>query len=175
MKNVKIVIGIVIVLLLAGCASSTPKPTFNPNKKHIVFKDGKPYRIPDYSIYIKIEDKQMLGLYNALELNCRMGDLVWYEKSAYNKRNKMIKESGTIGYGASLLIAKQNNAIGCSHKLSNQEYEYYREQKAQQLALINAQLADIQSRRNYRAATAPIKYEVDHTVSGSIDHTVYHY
>ena len=161
MKSLGISIGVSILLLFTGCNSTQPsKSTFRPNHKHIIFENGKAYRIPYRADYVTLENKDTRLYFQQLGFNCRSIDIGWESVAVINAFEKAsdVYAKDTVGKEAA-----RNGEMGCSRPLSNKEYAFYREKETQQAASRSAYL-------NYSAATATrtVNYNVQH--SGSIYH-----
>ena len=163
-----VAITIVSTLFISGCGG---EPSFNLAYQHIVMVDGKPFRIPSQSQYIRSTRATKF---------CKKGQLRWVSNSTTYHMNKMAKDgrsSDTITY-----FIKQEGRIGkagCARPISNQEYHFYHNKEVQAAADYRA--AEVRSaavanerasRRNLQAAQTAKDINVN--VSGTINHDVYH-
>lgn len=143
-----------VALLFVGCT----QPDFNPANKALVFKNGKPYRVPYNTGYGNtIDNRNDLNYYTSKGArDCRIGDVVWINFD----RNKRVTNDAEAG----LAFAKagKEGRLGCAHPLTQREYQFYLNQQNQQAANNRAQM-------NYDAQTAPRTHNVNYTG------TVYHY
>ncbi len=185
MRNVKVVIGMVIILFLAGCASSSPKPTFNINDRKIVRIGKSVYYIPKNTSYEKFPDKWWLKKYQSFGLkHCRMGDVLWRSYHT-NKlvdaatKGGMTTEDEKLKYFFTMVGITKSGWMDCEHPLTPKEKAYHRKRIDRQLSNINAQLEYYQREKLIRALNKPIRHEVYHT--GNVQHnvevtgSVYHY
>ncbi len=168
MKNIKVVISIVIVLLLAGCASSAPQAKFNPNNKRPIKANGKVYLIPRYVISYKIVDQERAYLYKEARVNCKVGDMEWKSLKGFEVLETVLVDNPTNEDLNKYLIVLNGlhkyGLMGCSRALTKKQVKSYRRSLDRRMANVNAQLNHIQSQK-------PIRYEVKHT--GDVDVFVY--
>lgn len=173
--SIKIVSALALgALLFAGCG----QPEFNRSDKGIVFKGGKPYRVP-YNSNFGIYDKEKLRLgkiamAEALKNNdkrriqvskknmCRVGDVFWIETKTRDQFHALMAKGKNLEAIKSLEDAALQGKTGCARPLNKQEYSFYLNQQ-------NQRSANSRARMQYDAATAPKTYNVNYTG------TVYHY
>lgn len=176
---IKIVAIIGMALFFTGCA----QPSFNPNIKHIVYVDGKPFRVPTYDTFYRKHtynknlevDKKILNFYRQNGFICKEGDLLWAKNSVIEKVMKNFKSTGNRKKGYVIISsASKVGKAGCASPLSNQEYQFYRGKEMEASANARAKAASdaaaYTSYMNYMAATAPKTVNVQH--SGYINQNV---
>lgn len=174
MHKITLVIGFVGILFLGGCVN----PSFNPVNKHIVFVDGKPFRVPNGSSatphrYSRSAiDQERIKIYNQYGMNCNIGDILWMENHTALKAKKEYQTKGKIAGYNYVGIAFRQGKSGCVKPLTPQEFQYYRQKEQEATALAIAQ-------SNIVAATAPKTVDVNVNHSGyinqSINANVHHY
>ncbi len=125
MKTItKIAVVTGVALLFTGCAGSTsPQPIFNPNNKHIVFVEGKPYRVPYGTKVSKhiINSKNITRYNNMGFRDCRKGDITWMEvKTKKAASKKSLSEKTDF-----VLKAVRDGKAGCAAPLPESEHQYY--------------------------------------------------
>jgi len=132
---------VVVGLILSGCVAR-PIP-FDPQNRAIVFKDGKPYRVP-YATYYGIH---FTSQYAASHYDCEYDDVLWVS-SDDSDREKAKKDSLIhTNFIAWVLLMKKENKAGCVSPLSDREYEYYTNRESQTRQYEHAQR--IQSQQNF--------------------------
>lgn len=172
MNKITIIIGIGFSLLLLGCSSNQPKkqttPSFNSERKGIVFVQGKAYRVP----YKASFNHRPMGKDSAIILEyvyrkngipCKIGDLGWREETLGANFHKYVSVKDWDNADKVFKTMARSGLVGCAHPLSNKEYEFYRSKEIQA--------------SNYMAATAQRNYNVTVTHDGYINYrgSVYHY
>lgn len=141
MKKLKFILAVSISLLFSGCAnnqSSTEQFTFYPGSKGLKFVEGKPYMVPYGSVtnnqaFKSSKDKQLIFA-QKVGADCKKGDVLWFESNAAIKginaqRNKNLELMKSIW-----VKSFNTNRAGCAHPLSKMEYQYYMEQRRQQIS-----------------------------------------
>jgi len=117
MNKLRILLLSITVILINGCTSTSGIAQFNPNNKHIIFKNGKSFYVPYNARYGIIDTERVLKNASSVVDNCVIGGLVWVSLSVpkQNPRDekKFLKELA------------QRNLIGCSAPLSDREYNHY--------------------------------------------------
>lgn len=120
MKRITLIgLGAIALLIIAGCT----QPNFNPNRKNIVFFNGKPYYIPKNTHnLIKSMNTADVKEMNGYGVRCKKGDTLWLAHSANSlmTKGKRTPEKDK----ADFIRYIQGGLVGCSSPLSNQEYNY---------------------------------------------------
>ncbi len=129
-KKIIIGIGIVVMLLLSGCAPA--RPNFSHTK--IDFVNGKGYHIPGSTCWTKEDPERITAVKAGI---CKEDGIMWLSREYIRKYNF------TCGSGVSDVIRshaetiKQNKSTGltgCVYPLSDQEYNYRLNQSTQRSA-----------------------------------------
>ena len=165
----------IIALLFGGCA----QPAFNQNKKHIIFVEGKSFRIPIASNWSRAfmhpeANKEKIKEYRKQGLTCKNGDLFWIEYYADKERVSLI-DSGNKQKGYAFLgKSVRERKAGCAHPMSNQEYHFYREKELQDARDRKANGKAIQEAANAWADAhkPPTRVNVNVQHSGTVRHNV---
>jgi len=162
MKNIiKIIsVGLILAVVMVGCAQPQAPYKFNPNNKGIVFVDGKPYRVPYGSQYIKVNNTFVKKL--GYKIGCKRNSVWWIEENLF----KEFQQLRGVDFATLIVQAARNGKTGCVAPLSDKEYQYYLNQQNQ--AMANARTAAY-----YNAATAPKRSYNYNYVTGSIFHYGY--
>ena len=172
MKKIGLLIG-TGPIILTGCV----QPQFNPNKKQIIFIEGKPFRVPystsniGYRYTNSAEDKERIETYKKEGLICRVGDVLWVENSTAKKGLEIMSSKGKLEAYTYIGKMAREGKSGCVHSMSSQEYSHYRGKE------MEAREDDIRARtalgNAFSSAGDSFKtnnYNVN--VSGTVNHNV---
>ena len=183
--NKLVAIGVAIAtLLLSGCAQTqqSSQPLYNANneyippakcqytpvnlsKQEIVFKGGKPFRVPKLTVRRLVEvnnpSMQMRSILQQNGLTCNIGDVLWFGGTVGEKFISLREQNNIVAAYTYVGKASQVSQAGCTHPLSNQEYNFYRENEKQRQETI---LRLLESSRSNTVE-----------VSGTMNHNVYRY
>jgi len=123
MKQIKLFLLASILILFTACSGGQPEPKYNPNKKVIVFVDGKPYRVPYGTKFSRhIINSESIRRYNNRGFrDCQKGDIAWMEaktKEAASKKSL----SEEIDF---FIKAVRDGKAGCAAPLPESEHQYY--------------------------------------------------
>lgn len=156
-------------VVLSGC---TTQPTYNPHDQGVEFKNNKAYKKP------YLTDGLYLNSYSATVLkdmagvtSCEEGDILWtylpnVKNGIWNFWNSTDQEAklaaktyGTLDakkavwqkFGMTINEMRQNGTAGCSHPMSDQEYNYFMTQQNNQR--YQAQQNSYNSATNINAVT----------------------
>ena len=126
---------LISIVLFNGCTATNPKPSyknipqqiasFNPNIKKVVFVKGKPFAVPLGTQYApSLITPSEAKSYSNIGVPCNVGDLLW----VYGYKSENF-EKDTLGY-------IKRGHIGCTHKLNNQEYQYWYNKEQERMNIL---------------------------------------
>lgn len=130
-------------MILTGCAT---QPTYNPYNQGVEFQKNKPYKKPYMTDSLFLNSSSVSVLKDMAGVTfCEEGDILWtylpnLKKGVWDFWNNTDQEAklaartyGTLDakktvwqkFGNTINEMRQNGTAGCSHPMTDQEYNYF--------------------------------------------------
>ena len=141
---------LISLMMLTGCAT---QPTYNPYNLGVTFHNSKPYQRPFLATSVSLNSDQTSILRDLAGVTfCEEGEILWtyqpnfkkgifeFWNNTYQEANLASRTYGTLDakkevwqkFGNTINDMRQNGTAGCSHPMTDQEYNYFMTQQNNQ-------------------------------------------
>lgn len=144
-------VSLISLLILTGCATHS---AYNQSNQHVEFMNNhRPYLRPYQTVSLTLDSTRASLLRDMAEItSCEEGDILWtyqpnfkrglrdFWENTEQEANLAARANGTLDakkavwqkFGNTFNEMRQNGTAGCSHPMTDQEYNYFMTQQNNQ-------------------------------------------
>lgn len=143
-------LSLISLVILTGCATH---PVYNQYNQGVTFHNSKPYKRPFLATSVSLNSDQASILRDLAGVTfCEEGEILWtyqpnfkkgileFWNNTYQEANLAARAYGTLDakkevwqkFGNAINEMRQNGTAGCSHPMTDQEYNYFMAQQNNQ-------------------------------------------